>query len=285
MEAPWTADAADLRAYMLFAADFKVRNPAGETYRQLEYIGLASGRAPRAVPGVRETGKPGLNKVLDALQSDFRNAPSNEPRKPDGMGISRDGLRGEIIEVKTVGQRYELKKQLEDELRILQRRVNAVSGVDTRWIGSAWRPVGPDQLYFRPYPHVVVSFEPTYRLNAPPGGILYEVWDRRKQRQESPVALPKDVIDAIRARDDERPVAHEDPAGWAESFARHHPAVVSVLRGLAAVAGAGLCIIAIVLAFDPVPGDEVAAFAAAAALLAFARDGSVPSGYRAVDPA
>lgn len=43
-----------------------------------------------------------------------------------------------------------------------------------------------------------------------------------------------------------------------------------VLRGLALVFGAALVIGAIILIFDPVPGDEAAAGAAAMALLRFA---------------
>lgn len=286
MKEPWTADAADLRIYNLFAADFRRRDPDGATYRQLEYLGLASGRAPRQVPGVRERGKHGLNRILEGLQTDFRNAgPSGEPRKPDGMGISRDGLRGEIVEVKTVGQRYALKKQLDDELGILRRRVNAASGVDTRWIGTAWRPVGPDQLYFRPYPDVLVSFEPTYRLNAPPGGILYEVWDRRRQPQEHGASVPEELAKRLRSTNEQRRVGREDPVGWAEAFGRDYPALLPVVRALSAVIGAGLCILAVALMFDPVPGDELAAFAAAGALLALARDGSVPTAYRTVSPA
>jgi hypothetical protein len=58
---------------------------------------------------------------------------------------------------------------------------------------------------------------------------------------------------------------------------------VYALRALAALATVTLVIAGIVAIFDPVPGDEVAAFAAAAALLAFARDGAVPKAYRTPD--
>lgn len=128
-------------------------------------------RYSRRVPGVRMLGQHGLNRVLAALQTDFR-GPGGAPRKPDGTGISKDGLRGEIVEVKTVGQKSDLNRQLDEELGTLRRRVNAASGVETTWVGTKWRPVGPYQLYMQPYPHIMVSFEPTYRLNAPPGGIL-----------------------------------------------------------------------------------------------------------------
>jgi hypothetical protein len=282
MEEPWTAEAAGLRAYFMFAEDFKRRNPAGVTFDQLGYAGLAGGGAPRQMPGIRQEGQHSLNKVLEALQTDFRNpGPSGGPRKPDGMGVSGDGLRGELLEVKTAGQKYELKVQLEGELGILRRRVNDASGIDTRWIGTGWRPVGPDQLYYRPYPDIIVSFEPTYRLNAPPGGILYETWDRRKRPQAQIAVMPDEVAKRLRDTATARSLSRVEPAAWADAFGQAHPALLPVIKAFSAALGAGLCILAIALALDPIPGDEVAAFAAAASLLSFASGGTIPKAYRA----
>ena len=60
---------------------------------------------------------------------------------------------------------------------------------------------------------------------------------------------------------------------WARQFAVDHPILLKVLRAFALVAGAVVAVTALIAIFDPVPGDEMAAGAAAVALVTFALHG------------
>src|SRR5262245_23554266 len=184
-EPTFVREAVQLRAVELFYRNFIMRYPNGVVrLGEYEYLGLAAGGVSPNPPGMRLSGDPklGVNRVLGALQTDFRN-PGGRNRKPDGMGISRDGRQAELVEVTVARRKLEVTTQLNDELAILRGRVNAVSGIATNWRGTDWRPAGPDEMFYQPYPRVTVSFEPTYRESAPPGIILYEVFDRRRREE------------------------------------------------------------------------------------------------------
>jgi hypothetical protein len=265
------AEAAQLRALELFRRYFLRRFPDGVVISELEHLG-ATTIAPWQSRMIQYPHRPQVNKVLAALAQDYRRWQTDRDyRKSDGMGISGDGWDAELIEVTTVGRVRAADVQLRDKLDTLNRTVNRVHGLTTRWQRSPWRPAGADLFY----PLTVgrfLSYLPTYTENAPAGVILYEVFERDPVRQPVPVPLPEGTAEGLRSGF-RQTQSREQAVSWAQRFAVEHPVLMGVLRGLALLGGAALAVLAVVLIFDPAPGDEVAAYAAASVLIHFARTG------------
>jgi len=221
-----------------------------------------------------------INEVLEALKDYRRHARPSDYRKSDGIGIARDGMEGELVEVTTVTRRLSAEKQLREKLDTLTRTVNRIHNLSTRWRPSPWKPQGPGELYYSVAPtRVILSFEPTYRENSPDGVILYEVLDMEPEQQPQVVSLPESAADTIRRRQAASPVGKAGPKGWADELGVSNPSLIGALRAVALVGGAAMTVAAVVAALDPIPGDEIAAYAAASALITFALRGGVPSAY------
>jgi hypothetical protein len=78
-----------------------------------------------------------------------------------------------------------------------------------------------------------------------------------------PIQIPQDASDRLRRAARANPLTQQTAESWARKFLADNPIVGTVLRGLAFVAGVIVLIGAIILIFDPIPGDEAAAAAAA----------------------
>ena len=120
-----------------------------------------------------------------------------------------------------------------------------------------------------------LCYQPTYRENAPDGVILYEIHAvKRPPQVPVPVPIPEDVREKMRQASRNKQLKPETAPSWARQFATEHPILIKVIQGLALIGGVALAFVAILAAFDPVPGDEVAAGAAASALIRFALAGA-----------
>ena len=82
--------------------------------------------------------------------------------------------------------------------------------------------------------------------------------------------MPTEAADNLKQAYRTNPPTTSNAESWARSFVAENPSTGMVLRGLAYIFGAALVVAAVVLIFDPLPGDEAAAGAAAMAVLAFA---------------
>jgi hypothetical protein len=164
--------------------------------------------------------------------------------------------------------------QLGAKLAILRETVNKIHNLYTEWRPTPWRPSG-DQMFYQlqtanPTEVRYICFFPTDRLPAPPGVVLYELHVMQRPIAPVPVPVPADAADRLKqAYQANKPIRGQEES-WARRFVAENPKTGLVLRGLAYLLGAALVIAAIVLIFDPVPGDEAAAGAAAMAVLAFA---------------
>jgi hypothetical protein len=270
------SEAAQLRAVEMFRADFLGRFPGGIVLSELEHLG-ATTFPPRDPRGIQYPGRPGLNEVLRALAQDYRRWIKDlDYRKSDGMGISGDGALGELIEVTTVGRASAADRQLRDKLDTLNRTVNGVHNLHVEWRRSRWRPVGEAQLFYPLPPRTdemvrYLCYQPTYRENAPDGVILYEIHAvRRPIKVPVPVPIPEDVREEMRRASRNRQLQPATADSWARQFATDHPILIRVIQALALIGGVALAFVALLAIFDPVPGDEVAAGAAASALIRFA---------------
>ena len=84
--------------------------------------------------------------------------------------------------------------------------------------------------------------------------------------------MPEEVKETLRQGYQNRKI-YQDDESWAKDFLGAHPIIRALLQTLAAAVGVVLLIAAIILIFDPVPGDEVVAASAGMALLKFATGG------------
>jgi hypothetical protein len=96
--------------------------------------------------------------------------------------------------------------------------------------------------------------------------ILYEVHVLARQPIRVPVPAPERATERIRQAIPRTGGAEER----ARQFLLEHPDIAAWIRRIALVLTVAAVVVAIVAVIDPVPGDEVAAFAFASALLRFA---------------
>lgn len=259
------AEAAQLRIVQLFRADFIRRYPDGIVISELEYMGRTTA-APNQPGPLLIPGKPGLNAVLAALASDFRRwVGDRDFRKCDALGISGDGVSAELLEVTTVDNAASAALQIISKLDILKRTVNKIHSLSVDWRPTFWRP-GEDQLFYslpsrNPEEVRYLCYTPTRR--APQGVILYEIHVVNRPRVPVPVQVPGDAADRIRRAARANPPTRQSAESWARQFLADNPTVGVVLRGLALAVGVVLLVAAIILIFDPVPGDEAACAGAA----------------------
>jgi len=271
------AEAAQLRIVQLFGADFIRRYPDGIVISELEYMGRTTA-APNQPGPLRIPGKPGLNRVLDALASDFRRwVKDRDYRKCDALGIAMDGTYAELVEVTTIDNAASAIIQLESKLAILRETVSRIHNLSVDWRPTFWQP-GPSQLFYA-LPSGsreevrYLCYTPTFRLPAPPGVILYEVHVVKRPRVPVPVPVPSEAAERIREAARANPPTQRAAESWARQFLADNPTVGVILRGLAIVFGIALVVAAIILIFDPLPGDEAACAAAAMWLLRLATAG------------
>ncbi|QHV96276.1 hypothetical protein [Spirosoma endbachense] len=264
----WGYQTAQQRAYDLFRTSFLSRFPGGEVLKELEY---------------RNTGypsKPGLHKVLIALEDFRRWSKNNDYRKPDGLGISADGSVGELLEVTTVGNRSSAEKQSIHKLDHLTHTVNRIHDLSTYWTSTRWQPTGAELFY--PLPPKsnelvrYVCYHPTFRDHALQGIILYEVHAIKKGDTKRlpivPVAIPEAVQEKMKKSYKQGEIKEQTTAIWAKQFGSEHPVLLQALRGLILVAGIAAAIALVVAIISPIPGDEVLAAQAAASLIALAQN-------------
>ncbi len=274
---PLEAEAAQLRMLSLFRADFLRRHVGGVVISELEYMGRTTA-APNAPGPLVFPGNPQLTQVMAALSADFRRwVRDRDYRKCDALGISKDALNAELMEVTTGTNTAAAVLQIEAKLAILRETVNRIHGLRVNWRPTTWRPTGHGLFYALPAsPSELryLCFVPTSRLLAPPGVVLYEVHIVGRPQVPIPVRLPDVAKEPLRDRYRQDRPTTEGAERWARQFLKDHPLLKVALQGMAAVAGVAFSIAAVVLLFDPVPGDEAAAAAAASALFAIALDTS-----------
>lgn len=263
----WEALAAQLKIVELFRADFLRRYPDGIVISELEYMGRTTA-APNHPGPLVIPGKARLSAVMAALASDFRRWIGNRDyRKCDAMGISGDGVSAELLEVTTVDNAASAAAQMISKLAILKETVNRIHNLAVDWRPTIWRP-GPGQLFYNisqgnPRQFRYLCFQPTYRAPAPAGVILYEAHVAERPQVPVPFQIPQDASDRLRRAARADPPNEQTAESWARKFLSENPIVGTVLRSLAFVVGVIVLIGAIILIFDPIPGDEAAAAAAA----------------------
>jgi hypothetical protein len=271
---PFESEAAQLRVVELFRRNFLARYPDGIVISELEFMGRTTA-APSSPGPLRLPGRGNLNQVLDALSTDFRRwMRDRDFRKCDALGINGTASYAELLEVTTIDNAASAVTQLASKLAILRETVNRIHVMSVDWRPSLFRPDASAMFYALPSAMSEVRylcFYPTLRLPAPPGVVLYEVHVMRRPTVPVPVQIPDEAADKLRQAYRTRRPTQDSAESWARRFVRENPTTGLVLRGLAYIFGAVLVVAAIVLIFDPVPGDEAAAGAAAVAVLAFAR--------------
>ncbi|MBC7926165.1 MAG: hypothetical protein H7039_10965 [Bryobacteraceae bacterium] len=264
------SEAAQIRIVEWFRPNFMSRHPTGIVLSEYEYMGRTTS-APLN-PGPLRTANPALNKTLDGLATNFRNwVKDRDYRKCDVLGISGDGRYAEMIEVTTESNAASAIAQVNTKLGILRATVNKLLNAPVDWRPARWRPTGDHQLYMQ-LPASGgevrwVCYVPTYRKAAPDGVVLYEIHSLKRATVPVPVPVPKELSDQIKERAKRVPVRPGAEEQWARDFLSENPALKIALKALLVVAAVALIIVAIVAIFDPVPGDEVAAFMAAMALI------------------
>lgn len=267
------AEASQLYIVQWFRTDFLRRYPSGIVISEYEYMGRTTASSGRPTP-LRTFGQPNLNRILDALSHDFRRwVRERDYRKCDVLGIANDGMNAELLEVTTEGNAASAVAQLNSKLNILRLTVNRIHQMSVDWRTATWRPA-PHQM-FAPLRTTAqlsewICYTPTFRVAAPPGVILYEIHTLARDREPVPIHLPKEQEKKVREAVEVSPPRSPNVEVWARNFLRDHPDVSQAIRAMALVAAVTAVLAAIVLLFDPVPGDEVASFAAAMALFRFA---------------
>ncbi|MBO0950360.1 hypothetical protein [Fibrella forsythiae] len=267
---------AHLRAYELFKADFEKRHPGGLVFSELEYKGSTTYANPHR-HSIR-VGNQQHDRLLDALGDDFRRwLNPGDFRKPDGIGINAQGTVGELLEVTTRGNKEGAITQMRDKLSTLEG-INRTHDLRVYWKPTSWRPANTErELYYpvKPWPDELiryVCFNPTYRDTTQPGIVLYEMHAIPKSSLRSvPAAIPQPIREPLQTAYKRPEFKLVSAAIWAERFLTTYPTTKPILQGLAFMMGAGALVVAILLAFDPIPGDEVAAAYAAMALIRLAR--------------
>ena len=219
---------------------------------------------------LRTFSRPKLNQILDALAHDFRRwVRPGDYRKCDMLGIANDGRHAELLEVTTVDNAASAIAQVHSKLAILRETVNRIYNMSVDWHASTWRP-GPTQS-FRVLDATsgqirYICYMPTFRAAAPHGVSLYEIHVLTRQQVPIPVPVPNRTQERVKKA---LPVS-EGAEERARRFIQEHPDIAEWIRHIALVLAAAAVIVAIVALIDPVPGDEVAAFAFASALFRFA---------------
>jgi hypothetical protein len=265
------AEAAQRRVLELFRADFVKRFPDGIVISELEYMGRTTA-APNEPGPLQFPGSPTLSRVMEALTKDFRNwSKDRDYRKCDALGLAPGARVGELIEVTTGDNALSAITQIQVKLAILRETVERIHELSFDWRPSPWRP-SPDQQFYalpsrQPGEVRYLCYFPTVRLAAPPGVILYEVHVITRPTVPVPVPVPSDVADKLRQAYRDLKARQIQTEAWARQFLTEHPVVGVALRGLAVVVGVALLVAAIILIFDPVPGDEAVAAGAAMMLL------------------
>jgi hypothetical protein len=269
------SEAAQLYAVKLFRDDFLSRYPGGIVISEYEYMGRTTS-APNDPSPIQFRGKPRLNQILEALSSDFRRWIKNRDyRKCDALAIDGYGTYAELLEVTTVTNAASAMTQIVSKLAILRETVNRIFNASVDWRLATWRP-NPAQLFYllpsSPEEINYLCYQPTSSALMP-GVILYEVHVLKKPAKEERVQVPSELGEPIRkAVLENRPQPGMEES-WARQFINEHPNIASGLRALAVLVGIAAAVAAIVLIFDPVPGDEVAMGAVAMALFKFSMAG------------
>ncbi|HEX5083639.1 MAG TPA: hypothetical protein VFY40_16445 [Blastocatellia bacterium] len=263
--------AAQLKIVDLFRADFTRRYPGGIVLSELDYMGRTTS-APNYPGPVQIPGNARLTAVLAALTSDFRNwVKSRDYRKCDALGISADGVSAELLEVTTINRVAGAVAQLNVKLDILKRTVNRIHTLSTDWRISPWRP-GPGQ-WFYPLPSSIptklryICYQMMGRPPAPEGVILYEIHEVARPVVPVPLKIPDDAADRIRRAARSNPPTVNGAEAWARRFLDENPNVAQALAVLGVAAAIIMLLGALILIFDPAPGDELAVFYAAMWLL------------------
>jgi hypothetical protein len=278
--------AAQQWAVHLFSLDFKRRYPGGLVLSELEYMGRTTA-APNDPGPLLFRGNGALSRITRALSSDFRNwVRDRDYRKCDALGLSWDGHHAELLEVTTGRNVLSASGQLLAKLAILRGTVERIHDLRTDWLPSLWRgPVGSQA--FLPLPSRTVTalryvcYFPTYRYAAPPGVVLYEIHELRRNLGPQPVPVPipdrfKDALrDALRRHNRKRLTWSADPeeaAAYEEGVRQllnDHPWMKDVLK-LMAVAGVIALVPELLPALTPAEEAEGAAFVSTLARLAVA---------------
>ncbi len=262
---------AQFRALELFRKSFLSRHPGGIVISELEYRGGTTN--PFSISGGIRYKNREQDRVIQALASDFRNHNSPyDSRKPDGLGLSYDGLTGELLEVTTSGNRASAERQIQKKLDILINTVNRINNLRTDWYATSWRPAGNHLFYQVPPQNGELSryicYQPTIRDSASKGTVLYEIHAiGRAENQASPSAIPQGAKEDLKIAYKRSKLQPHTINAWARHFLDTHPEFRGFLRNLVYLMGVTAAIVAVVLIFDPVPGDEVMAANAAAALI------------------
>jgi hypothetical protein len=266
---PLDSQAAQLWIVSWFREYFMKKFPTGIVISELEYMGRTTSPSGSPTP-LRTFGRPKLNQILDALSHDFRRwVRTRDYRKCDVLGIANDGLNAELLEVTTVDNAASAIAQLNSKLAILRETVNRIHNMSVDWRASTWRPA-PAQLFrvldATPNQIRYICYMPTLRAVAPLGVTLYEIHVLARQ----PVPVPVPAPDRTQERVRRAVPTSEGAEERARRFLQEHPDIAEWIRRIALVLAAAAVVVAIVALIDPIPGDEVAAFAFASALFRFA---------------
>jgi hypothetical protein len=266
---PLDSQAAQLWIVSWFREYFMRKFPTGIVISELEYMGRTTSPSGSPTP-LRTFSRPKLNQILDALAHDFRRwVRPGDYRKCDVLGIANDGRNAELLEVTTVDNAASAIAQVHSKLAILRETVNRIHNMSVDWRASSWRPA-PTQSFrvLDATPHQIryICYMPTFRAAAPQGVTLYEIHVFTRQPVPVPVPAPNRAQERVKQA---VPVS-EGAEERARRFLQEHSDIAEWIRRTALVLAAAAVVVAIVALIDPVPGDEVAAFAFASALFRFA---------------
>jgi hypothetical protein len=266
---PLESEAAQLRITEWFRADFQRRFPTGIVISELEYMGRTKA-APDQPGPLQYPGRPALNRIMQALSADFRRwLRDRDYRKCDILGISGDGATAELIEVTTASNAVSAINQLRAKLGTLQQTVNRVHDLRVEWRPSRWRPTDEQMFYVLPPLKLgevrFLCYQPTYRLAASDGVVLYELHVIERPTVPVPVPIPQEASEGMRDVSQRRQLSRANAEAWARQFLQEHPTLTTILQILVVVVGVVMLVVALIALFDPVPGDEAAAAPAAMA--------------------
>src|SRR5262245_340439 len=260
------SEAAQLHVVSWFRDYWLRRFPSGIVISELEYVGRTT--FPLDIPTpLRMPGQPRINEVLDALSQDFRRwSKERDYRKCDVLGIGNDGRNAELVEVTTENNAASAIAQVNSKLAILRETVNRIHNLSVDWQPSPWKP-GPNQLFrvlqSGPTEITYLCYVPTARSAPMPGVVLYEIHRLAREQATSRVPAPRETQQRVRQA---MPRTDVDEDARARQFLDRNPDIAGWIRALAAVLLVAAVIATIIAVVDPVPGDEVATAAFAAAM-------------------
>jgi hypothetical protein len=266
--------AAQLRVLELYRPTFLARYPTGIVITELEY--MARTTAAPLLPGpLQLPDNRALSLILEAMTSDFRRFVSDRDyRKCDVLGISGFGDYAELLEVTTGRNARGAITQVRDKLDTLRRTVNEAiqASLKVDWQPALWKPISEWEMFYL-LPPVrrgevrYICYEPTYRLDAPPGVVLYEIHSVKAEvPEEVTERVPEETAEKVRAKYRQRQRLAPDDEGWARRVVHDHPELKPIILTILITGGVVAAVCAILTALDPVPGDEVACGTAAMAL-------------------